>query len=60
MDEEDYAPGTAAPQTGLYEGLNIFGSPSGSRVWVAEGDRFPAAPVGFKWRLVPDLLPDRQ
>jgi hypothetical protein len=54
MTEDEHAPGTAAPKTGLYEALNIFGSPSGTRIWVAEGDPLPTAPLGFKWRLAPD------
>jgi hypothetical protein len=54
MAEDEHTPDTAAPQTGLYETLNIFGSPSGTRVWVVEGDPLPTAPFGFTWRLVPD------
>jgi len=46
----DCQPGDRAPNSGGYQELNVFGSPTGRVVLVAEGDKLPRAPRGFTWR----------
>lgn len=48
----DHAAGSRAPISGDYELLNVFGSPTGDTVAIAEGDVLPPAPIGFSWRLI--------
>jgi hypothetical protein len=48
----EYAPGATAPAAGVYELLNIFGTPVGVRVPLANGETLPGASIGWKWRLV--------
>jgi hypothetical protein len=48
----EYAPGDTAPAAGVYEQLNIFGSPNGIRVDMILGHPFPLAPVEHLWRAV--------
>ena len=55
MDDRERRPGAAAPSTGHYEELNVFGNPTGKVVHAEEGSKLPAAPRGFSWRHV---LPD--
>jgi 23S rRNA C2498 (ribose-2'-O)-methylase RlmM len=50
--DPDYAPGDAAPETGIYELLTMMGSPSRTREHIKAGARLPAAPRGWTWRLV--------
>ena len=54
MAREEHQPGTRAPETGLYEELNIFGSSTGRVEHVREGERLPLAPRGFTWRHLED------
>jgi hypothetical protein len=44
-------PGTAAPVTGLYQELNVFGTPTGRQTIAQEGEQLPHAPIMFSWRL---------
>jgi hypothetical protein len=50
--DPDYAPGEAAPETGIYELLTIMGSPSGTREHIEAGTPLPPAPRGWTRRLV--------
>jgi hypothetical protein len=45
----EHGPGEFAPATGMYELVNIFGSPTGVRVSVPHGQPLPAAPHGHNW-----------
>jgi hypothetical protein len=45
-------PGAPAPATGTYEEHNVFGTRTGNRVDVNEGDPMPPAARGFTWRRV--------
>ena len=49
----DYLPGSEAPEDGVYEQLNIFGTSTGITERVAKGGRLPLAPRGYKWRTAP-------
>ena len=40
------------PAAGRYELLNIFGTATGEAVSASEGERLPAVPLGYSWRLV--------
>jgi hypothetical protein len=51
--ELDLKPGAPAPATGTYEKRNVFGTPTGNRINVNNGDPMPPAPRGFTWRCVP-------
>ena len=46
-----HVPGQSAPVSGTYEPINIFGSPTGVRVTVAQGQPLPTAPVGYSWAI---------
>jgi hypothetical protein len=48
----EHDPNEAAPASGRYELLNVFGTATGEELRANEGERLPAAPLGFKWRLV--------
>jgi hypothetical protein len=48
----EYAPGATPLTAGVYELLNIFGTPVGFRVPVAQDEMLPAASIGSRWRLV--------
>ena len=50
MAEREHEPGTLAPMTGLYEQLNVFGTPTGRVEHVRERERLPLGPRGFTWR----------
>ena len=50
MAFSDYQPGEPAPCSGVYEELNVFGSPTGRVAVVAKDEEFPAAGRGFTWR----------
>ena len=52
MTRDEHLPGEPATRAGLYEELNVFGSPTGNLARLAEGAVFPAAPRGFTWRVV--------
>lgn len=53
----EYSPGALAPAGGIYEQCNVLGSTTGVRVTLASGQKLPAAPRGFTWRVV-EPLPD--
>jgi hypothetical protein len=48
----ELTPTDAAPTSGRYELLNVFGTATGEAVCVREGGRLPAAPLSYTWRLV--------
>jgi hypothetical protein len=48
----EHAPTDDAPATGRYELLNIFGTPTGEAVSASQGERLPAAPLGYGWRRI--------
>jgi hypothetical protein len=45
-------PGTLAPVAGVYQELNVLGCLTGRWRSIKEGERLPAAPIMFSWRLV--------
>ena len=47
----EYPPGTPAPAGGIYEQCNVFGSSTGVRIRLANGQKLPASPRGFTWRV---------
>ena len=57
LRRSEYAPTDNAPASGRYELLNIFGTPTHEAVSANEGERLPAAPLGYSWRLVADDEP---
>jgi hypothetical protein len=48
----DHDPADTAPVSGRYELLNIFGTATGEALSAVAGERLPAAPLGYSWRLV--------
>jgi hypothetical protein len=46
----EHRPGERALMSGVYEELNVFGTPTGKLMFMAAGDQIPAAPRGFLWR----------
>lgn len=48
-------PGGRARNPGIYEQLNVFGTPTGILAAVDEGDGLPDAPRGFTWRPLSEL-----
>ncbi len=52
MKVREYPPGARAPSAGIYEQLNVLGTPSGVRITVAQGDVLPPAPRGWTWSIV--------
>jgi hypothetical protein len=52
LTRSEYVPTDDAPLSGGYELLNIFGTPTGEAVSASEGERLPAAPLGYSWRLM--------
>ena len=48
----ELTPTDAAPTSGRYELLNVFGTATGEAVCVREGGRLPAAPLSYTWRLI--------
>jgi hypothetical protein len=48
----EHNPNEHAPVSGRYELLNVFGTGTGEAVCAGEGERLPAAPRGYRWRLV--------
>ena len=48
----DYLPGSEAPEDGVYEEFNIFGTSTGITERVDKGERLPLAPRGYTWRKV--------
>jgi hypothetical protein len=49
----DHTPGSEAPEDGVYEELNLFGTSTGITERVGKGEQFPLAPQGYTWRKVP-------
>jgi hypothetical protein len=49
---DEHRPGDPAPETGHYEELNVFGSPTGRVHHATDGESLPPSPRGFTWRLV--------
>ncbi len=49
--DAEHPPGAAAPVTGHYRLLNVFGTPTTHRVHVRRGEALPSAPRGHGWRL---------
>jgi hypothetical protein len=47
----EFCPGAQAPTDGVYELCNVLGSATGTRITVEGGQKFPAAPRGFTWRV---------
>jgi hypothetical protein len=39
----------AAPEAGTYKQLNIFGSPTGIRISMQQGETLPPLPEGRSW-----------
>ncbi len=56
MASTEHDPGELVLVAGHYEELNVFGTPTGRRTTLVKGDRMPAAPRGFTWRLV-EVIP---
>jgi hypothetical protein len=52
LDAPECQPGEPAPQTGQYQLLNVFGTPTGERVHIEQGAPAPDALRGHVWRLV--------
>jgi hypothetical protein len=48
----DCPPGASALVAGIYDPLNVMGSPVGTRVPVSQGEALPPAPSGWTWRLI--------
>jgi hypothetical protein len=48
----EYRPGTPAPSDGVYEQCNVLGSTTGTRITLTGGQKLPAAPRGFTWRML--------
>jgi hypothetical protein len=44
--------GDPAPETGEYELLNVFGSPTGKTKHLVEGEPLPRAPRSHTWRRI--------
>ena len=53
VELSEHQPGEAAPHTGDYEELNVFGSPTGWSRHVPQGEPLPPLPRGYLWRHVP-------
>ena len=51
-DQYEIAPGAPAPVSGIFELLNVLGSPTGTQVLRLAGDALPPAPVGWTWRRI--------
>src|SRR5579872_6730367 len=50
ISDHDHLPGERAAETGRFEELNIFGTPTGKLTHADRGERLPVAPQGFTWR----------
>ena len=50
MPHDEYQPGDPAPVSGVYEERNVFGTPTGRDVALAQGETFPAIPRGYPYR----------
>jgi hypothetical protein len=52
LDAAHCQPGEPAPETGWYQLLNVFGTPTGERVFIEIGTPSPDAPRGHEWQLI--------
>jgi len=52
VSDHEHQPEEAAPATGYYEQINVFGTPTVTVIHIREGEQLPAAPRGFTWRRV--------
>jgi hypothetical protein len=52
LRQSEHAPTDDAPTSGRYELLNVFGTATGEAPYANEGERLPAAPRSYTWRLV--------
>lgn len=59
MTRNEREPGDPAPSSGEYQELNVFGSPTGRIVRVAQDDALPVSPRGFTWRPLSDYSIDQ-
>jgi hypothetical protein len=58
LRRSELTPTDDAPASGRYELLNVFGTATGEVVVCArKGERLPAAPLSYTWRLVADDEP---
>jgi hypothetical protein len=57
LRRSEYAPTDNAPASGRYELMNIFGTPTHEAVSASAGERLPAAPLGYSWRLIAEDEP---
>jgi hypothetical protein len=55
MIHEEFVSGEPAPSFGLYQELNVFGTPTGKVLVMVQEETFPTAPRGFKWRALTEL-----
>jgi hypothetical protein len=55
MQQTEFPPGGSAPETGVYEELNVFGTPTGNVIVLARTETFPVLPMGFTWRPLSSL-----
>lgn len=55
MRRNELEPYVLAPCSGLFEELNIFGTPTGIMTARDEGEPLPGAPRGFRWRPLAEL-----
>jgi hypothetical protein len=49
-EDIEHLPGEGAAETGHYEELNVFGTPTGDKTHAQQGERLPVSPRGFTWR----------
>jgi hypothetical protein len=52
----EFCPGAQAPADGVYELRNVLGSATGTRITLEGGQKLPAAPRGFTWRVCEPAL----
>jgi hypothetical protein len=55
LRRDEVAPGETASASGWYELLNVFGTPTGERMFIKDGHPSPKAPLGHTWQL--EFLP---
>jgi hypothetical protein len=52
LRQSEHAPTDDVPTSGRYELLNVFGTATGEVLYASQGERLPAAPRSYTWRLV--------
>lgn len=50
MRAAEFRSGDIAPESGVYEELNVLGTPTGSVIVMMRGETFPITPRNFTWR----------